>query len=155
MSKGDIAAKIEELEALRNKVRAEMATRDREYGQIRASLQAAASAYDDAIDILKKDAPAVTSAPARRGRQPSGAVREAILGKLSGGNFGSMSAEDLAAATGQRIGSVRAALKALEQKGQVTQSGENWLLSKVEKAEQLAQKHRPVDATSPTDALTV
>jgi DNA-binding transcriptional ArsR family regulator len=83
MSKGDIAAKIEELEALRNKVRAEMA----------------------------------------------GAVREAILGKLSGGNFGSMSAEDLAAATGQRIGSVRAALKALEQKGQVTQSGENWLLS--------------------------
>lgn len=137
MSKGDIAAKIEELSALRNKVRDDLAIRDREYGQIRASLQAAISAYDDAIDILQKDAPAPASAE-RRARRPAGAVPKAILEKLAGDNFGPMTASDLAAATGHRIGSIRAALKALDQKGLVTQSGENWLLSNQEKARQQA-----------------
>lgn len=138
MATSTLELKIEQLRTRLGDLRAERRQIEDTLAVKRAALDAAITELDDAIVLLADATP--LQQQQHHHRQPAGAVREAILAQLSSGNFGSMTVEELAAATKLKPASLRAALKALEEKGLISVSGDHWLLSNQEKARQAAKR---------------
>lgn len=148
MAKDDAISRVREGITLQlDRERAELSSLQKELDdlQLRFSVQrVAVMQLEKVLGWIDAETSVAQAVPKRsEPRQPPGAVADAIMAQFTGTRFGAMNAADIAARTGMKPASVRAALKKLVDDGKLISTVDGYDLPPGKKAVQPATSRTP------------